>query len=257
MKILTLNTWRENGPWKERWQVIFDGLHKLQPDVIGFQEIFDAAWEKEAGEKMGRPFRYFSDPQSGHVIWSKHPIAEKECLMFKTQSPHEDYRRYATYALLEIGRKKERLAFFVTHLSWMLDDGPVREKQADELLAFIQKKAAGVETVAVGDFNAPPSTPEIRKMIREGGFTDVFEKMNPGSAAVTWDNRNPFAASAHHSLPDRRIDYLFIRNAGPLLGNLKRCRIVFNQPGKNGLYATDHYGVLATFDVGADPRVRP
>ena len=47
MKILTLNTWQERGPWQLRWKVISQGIAEYQPDLIGFQEVFNPDWAQE------------------------------------------------------------------------------------------------------------------------------------------------------------------------------------------------------------------
>ena len=110
IKILTLNTWQEKGPWRERWENIFEGLNRLQPDILGFQEIFNPAWAKEIQARTGLPFLVFSPEPSGLVLLSRFPVVQWDCLTMKTQSPGEDYLRYALFAELRI--EKEHLAVF-------------------------------------------------------------------------------------------------------------------------------------------------
>ncbi len=251
MKVLTLNTWQECGPWEKRWEVIFQGLDRYRPDVIGFQEVFNPAWAKTVMKRVGLPYLVFSPDPSGLMILSRFPVRQWNSYTMKTQSPTESYKRYALFAELEI--EKSPFAVFNTHLSWKLDEGSTRENQVAELLAFMEAKASGLETLLMGDFNAPPKVPEIKRMLNPGGFKDTFGSVYPEAPGLTWDNRNPFAAGSSHPLPDRRIDYIFIRNASYLLSELVDSQIVFDQPGGDGIFASDHYGLLDLFKVKGNP----
>ena len=60
---------------------------------------------------------------------------------------------------------------------------------------------------------------------------------------ITWDNRNPFAATDHE--PDRRIDYVFVgypRDGGR--GQVVRAELVGTAP-VDGVWPSDHFGVVA------------
>ena len=105
-----------------------------------------------------------------------------------------------------------------------------------------------METVSLGDFNSPSDQKEINKMIEAGKFTDSYAKLHPGDPGLSWDNRNPFCAP--HGLPDRRLDYIFYRNGSNVLGDLKSIELTFTKPNEQGMLASDHYGVLATFSEG-------
>ncbi len=267
MKILTLNTWQERGPWKDRWEVIFEGLRQYQPDIIGIQEVFNREWAARVQIRTGYPTLVFPPEHSGLMLLAKFPAVESSCLTMKTKSPTEDYLRYALYAKLKI--KDKTLAIFNTHLSWQLDEGALRQKQVDELIEFTDEKAAASEGVALGDFNALPETAEIKKMNVLGKWVDTFAALHPccarsatrrgrsnshddlhparSCAHWTWDNRNPYAASSFHKMPDRRIDYIFMRNQRHFLGRLTDVKLVYTEPDAEGVYATDHFGVLATF----------
>jgi hypothetical protein len=38
VRMLTLNLWGKNGVWEERRAVLVEGLRRLRPDLIAFQE---------------------------------------------------------------------------------------------------------------------------------------------------------------------------------------------------------------------------
>ncbi|MDD5226210.1 MAG: endonuclease/exonuclease/phosphatase family protein, partial [Candidatus Omnitrophica bacterium] len=102
MKLLTLNTWQERGPWRERWELIFRGLKEYQPDVVGFQEVFNMDWAQEIRERSGYPYLAVSGEHSGLIFISKFKPLEQECLVMKTKSPTEDYLRYAFYIRVDM-----------------------------------------------------------------------------------------------------------------------------------------------------------
>lgn len=243
MKVLTLNTWQEKGPWKARWEIIFQGLHELVPDLVGFQEVFNPAWVELIRKRAGYPYFLYPQPDSGLLTLSRYPIQQSAVFQYPTQSPTETYRRYVTLAW--ISSPGLRFIFANTHLSWLPEESRVREGQTKDFLEIVSGEDKDGTCIAVGDFNAAPQTSEIRAMIHPGGFKDVYGSMHPTSQAVTWDNQNPFAAGAHHTLPDRRIDFLFTRGKS-LSENVSECRLVYSQP-TGQIFASDHYGVFAQF----------
>jgi exonuclease III len=105
----------------------------------------------------------------------------------------------------------------------------------------------------------PPKSNEIYRMTIKSPFEtywryalcaelliDTYETLHPGAAGFTWNSRNLFAQYHRPVLPDRRIDYILAD--ARLAKNLKRCEIVFDTPDALGIFASDHFGVLAEFD---------
>ena len=244
MRILTLNTWQERGDWQKRWEVTFEGIRHLQPDIIGFQELFNGSWAQEVQKRTGLTHLLFKDEKHGVVLYTRYLVREwgTETL---SQSPLEEYRRYGLRAKLDV--KGHPLLVLNTHLSWMLEDGGSRMKQTEELLQLLDEKAPNTETIMMGDLNAPRHSSEISRFIEKGNFRDLFFEKHPKERGYTWDNRNPYVAGAEHGLPDRRIDFILARNSDKLLKQLVSCEIVFTKPNPQGVWASDHYGVLAEF----------
>lgn len=248
MKILTLNTWQEMGPWQKRWEVIFSAIENLKPDVIGFQEVFNPDWAQTIVKRTGYSHFVFAKEHSGLMILSRYPVETWACLTMKTQSPTENYFRYALFAQLKT--PQGNLSIFNTHLSWQLDETEVRIKQVGELLAFVKEKTQiqDKDVLFMGDFNSPSGTREIRKVTEEAGFIDVFAKVHPGKSGLTWDNANPYTMSASHPISDRRIDYVFVSSNSWMAKGSVKAQVVLNQPSPEGIYGSDHYGVLVEFE---------
>lgn len=160
--------------------------------------------------------------------------------MLTTQSPREDYRRYVTCVQVDVDG--EKLAIFNTHLSWRLDEGAVRERQVSEILEIIKNKSHGLKAIVTGDFNSTPDSQEIQLMKLQGDFVDTYGRLHPKGDGFSWDNRNLFTAS--HGLPDRRLDYIFVKGDSGLSEKLLSADLIFTQPDQQGVYASDHYGVM-------------
>lgn len=219
-----------------------EGIERFRPEVVFFQELFNRSWAKEVQKRSGLPTLLFPEVFSGLAVYTCYEV-EAWGIERLSQSPFEDYLRYALWARLKIEGKP--LVIFNTHLSWKLEDGVTRQKQVEEVLDLIQKKASGEESVLAGDLNAPPESPEIQWLFREGKFRDVFRELHSGKDGWTWDNQNPYAAGASHELPDRRIDYVLTRGRGPLLARPVSCALVYTRPDRKGIWASDHFGLLA------------
>ncbi len=242
MKILTLNTWTEKGPWRKRWEIIFKAVGEMKPDFIAFQEVFNPEWANIIQERTGYEERVYLPESkiSGLMILANYPAARAEILKYKTQSSSMEPKRYLLAA--EFDFQNQKILFCNTHLTWRVGESEIRAGQAGEILNFIEKNNSPQMAVICGDFNASADTLEIKR-VAGAGFMDTFSALNPGSEALTWDNDNPYAASASSRLPDRRIDFIFARG----FGTPKASRIVLKKANENGIFASDHYGVLTEF----------
>ena len=246
LKILTLNTWQERGPWEERWKVIFQEIEETGPDIVVFQELFNSAWAGEIQKRTGFPTLIFPEEGSGLALYT-HFSVKSQGLVKLAKSPLEDYGRYVLWAQLDL--KGHELFIVNTHFSWLLEDGESRKKQAEQVLTLIREKSPQGESLLMGDLNSTRHSAEISWLIREGGFRDLFFDKHGHESGFTWDNRNPYTAGAEHKLPDRRIDFVLARGSGPLLKNLASCDLAFTQPNAQGIWASDHFGVLAEFKL--------
>lgn len=246
LKILTLNTWQERGPWKERWEVILQGINEFRPDIVAFQELFNGVWAKEVQKRAGFPALVFPEEPCGLALYT-HLAVKSHGVIKLAKSPLEDYLRYALWAQLDL--KGEEIFVFNTHFSWLLEDEESRRKQAEQILKLIREKAPEKESLLMGDLNSNHHSPETGWLIREGVFRDLFFEKHGHESGFTWDNRNPYVAGAEHKLPDRRIDFILARGSVALLKNLVSCDLVFTQPDAKGIWASDHFGVLAEFKV--------
>jgi endonuclease/exonuclease/phosphatase family metal-dependent hydrolase len=265
LTVLTLNIWNRQGPWEERAKLIRRGLETLRPDLVGLQEVLrheaeplNQAQELTAGLDYHVAFapawHIGGGLQFGNAVLSRWPITTAENFMLPGEPSQE------TRALLYVRAQSPAgdIPVFCTHLDWQFHHGYVRERQ----VAFIADKVHelaptdGFPPILMGDFNAEPDAAEIRYLRglvtlrgRSTYFADCFGQCGEGPG-YTFARSNLYAAKLRE--PNRRIDYIFVR--GPdrkLRGEPLSARVVFTE-ADNGVFPTDHYGVVA--EIHAAPR---
>ena len=272
MRALTLNCWNISPPFEERMALIRAGIEALAPDLVALQEIivrrdgFDQAavildglgyhrvfgaalrWD-DTGTLL--PLDAHADG-AGNVIAARWPIVRSA--LHPLPGVDGEERRSVLLALVDT--PAGRLPFVTTHLEWRFDHGHVRERQVLALAGLVAdwSRDAPLPVVLVGDFNAEPDATEMRFLRglatlagRSTYFQDAWQLAGDGGRGTTWDNRNPYAAAMFE--PDRRIDYLLV-GAPDREGRgwIETARVVFDT-GHDGVFPSDHFGVLADVRV--------
>lgn len=272
LRVATLNCWNVSAPFEQRCALIREEIQRLQPDVIGLQEIIVRRDGFHQGEVILEGLGYeivygaatrWTETQSllphdahgdgfGNLIASRHPVLASTLRELPGVETGE--RRSAVAARV---RTPWGIApFFTTHFNWKLDHGWVREQQAIALAAFVDewKEDAEIPPIVVGDLNADPDSNEIRFLTGlaslEGCSTclhDAWRFAGDGGPGYTWDNRNAFAHYAFE--PDRRIDYILVGPADPHgRGWVESVRLAFSE-ARDGVFPSDHFGLVAEIRV--------
>jgi endonuclease/exonuclease/phosphatase family metal-dependent hydrolase len=261
LRVLTLNVWNRSGPWEARLGIIRDGIRRLDPDLIGLQEIIaheSASQAVAIAEGLGYETAFGAAHDVGggflfgNAVLSRFPIAASR--VFPLPNGGSDEHRSLLFAA--IASPQGKIPFFVTHLNWKFHHGMVREAQVQAIAEHVKAEApiSGLPPVLVGDFNAEPDATEIRflrGLHSLGGkstfFGDCFGQVGTGPGYTFDATRNPFAAPTHEY--PRRIDYIFVR--GPdsqARGKPLAAKVVFEEV-EEGIAATDHYGVYAEISI--------
>ncbi|HVJ17933.1 MAG TPA: endonuclease/exonuclease/phosphatase family protein [Polyangiaceae bacterium] len=278
-KVVSFNVWNKSGPWPERLAMIRDELRALAPDLIGLQEVMRLARPEDAVAARnndqaaeiadGLDFHvayagaqeYGNGLVMGNALLSRHPILESERYVLPGLETGET--RSLLHALVET--PWGRLPVFVTHFNWKFHQGNIRLRQAAFVAQMVGELAPIDDNllppIVMGDFNAEPEADEIRFLRglhcfegRSVYFADAWVYGGDGSAGVTYDPKNDFAARNRE--PPRRIDYVFVR--GPdrqLRGEPMLTRVVFTSAthGPDGrIFPSDHYGVYS--EICLEPR---
>jgi endonuclease/exonuclease/phosphatase family metal-dependent hydrolase len=261
--VATLNLWNIFGPWSERQPVLEAQLRTLPVDVIGFQEVFrqgpsglgpiDQA--KLVADVLGFHMAFGAsykdnDGHTGNAIASRWPIVREECIQLAAGNAGE--ARCLLFA--ELDAPFGRVPFFCTHLNYKLHDCVTRIVQVQQIADQVERLAAGCTfpAVLVGDFNAEPDSDEMRFLRGLTGFAgksvyyaDAYHLAGEGPHA-TFSKHNAFAEPWRE--PERRIDYVYVRAPEFKRGEPVYAARIMDQP-MEGVYATDHYGVLAKIRI--------
>jgi endonuclease/exonuclease/phosphatase family metal-dependent hydrolase len=257
LRVLTLNLWNRSGPWPARARRIREWIERLDPDLIGFQEVLRGSDGDQANELLeGRGYHVafaratdFWEDRSlefGNAAASRWPITDRDEVELPSGGDGE--RRVAVS--ITVASPHGPLALTSTHLNWRLHHGWVREKQVVAVCDRVRERRpqGGFPPVLVGDFNAEPDSTEIRYVSglhaidgRSVHFREAWRHAGDGGPG---SNRNAYARPWIE--PERRIDYIFV---GPPpqptgLGNVETCRVVCDD-AVDGVWPSDHFGVYA------------
>lgn len=265
LRVITLNIFDQQGEWSERREVLFEGLRSLDPDLIAFQEIIVDDDYDQVVDLIGPDYHVahqsqglFGDGNHAASIASHWPITATH----EVDQQFSD--RTAAYPcstlIAEIDAPELfRPLLFVNH-------GPIyhwtaeRERELQAVAAakrieeIVNQRHAHV--VLAGDFNATSIASSMRFWTGSQSlkgtsvcYEDAWEAMPPNAPGHTFSPGNPLAFSDEpHLQRGRRIDYILVRceEHGPTL-RVSLCDRIFDQP-INGVWASDHFGVVADFD---------
>jgi endonuclease/exonuclease/phosphatase family metal-dependent hydrolase len=271
LRVVTLNIWNRQGPWERRLPLLQAGLAALDADVIGLQEVLAMGGHSQADE-IAAPhgWQVFHAPAwqlgggvtFGNALLSRWPLRDAAVLPLPTPPEHEG----RSVAFARVDTPAGPVPVFCTHLTYQLHLGHVRCAQvralADHVAALAPPGDATFPPVLLGDFNADPDADEMRFLRglatldgRSVYFADAWlatAGQEPGAGpGWTYDRRNPYALRSRE--PSRRIDYVYVR--GPdrhLRGEPLSARVVLDAP-TDGVWPSDHHGVLAEIAAARRP----
>jgi endonuclease/exonuclease/phosphatase family metal-dependent hydrolase len=263
LRVLTLNLWGEQGPVARRMEVCAAGLAGLAPDVIALQEVREVAGKlPNQAQTLAAGLGYahvfasatpWGGGLEGVAILARGAILESAEAELPGATDQE--RRVVLWARVETVDGPVNV--YTTHLNYRLGDGLVRERQVLALDAFVAAHPSDRPQILMGDFNARPTSDEIRFLRgevtldgRRTYYQDAYARLHPHDVGCTWAARNPYTAALKWLEPDRRLDYIFVtpmRSDGR--GAIHLCRVVFDQPAADGVFASDHFALLADVQV--------
>jgi endonuclease/exonuclease/phosphatase family metal-dependent hydrolase len=263
IRVVTLNLWGENAPLDRRLAHAAEQLRALDPDVVALQEVrVVPPAVPNTAETLARALKYevhwapatpWGGGEEGLAILSRFPISKRSSRELPGATPDE--RRIVLGAVLDTPAGS--FAAFTTHLNYRLGDGAKREAQVAAVAAHIAEIDVALPKVLMGDFNSVAWSDEIRYLRGLHSvagarvyFQDAFESLHPREDGFTWARRNPYTARLHFLERDRRIDYIFV---SPLQrdgrGLVRECRVVLDEATPDGVYCSDHFGLMAEIQL--------
>ena len=257
LRVMTLNIWNYNPPWERRRELILETIRIADSDVIGFQEIRhdrerDAEGLHQAEQLAGELSEYAwacvpaqkdvgVDRWEGLAVFSKIPFKRTDHEML-TRDPSDEGDRHQRIVLhAEIEWQGGPVHFLDTHLSL---SAQARERSVSEIVGYADGLPDG-DIILVGDLNAVPESPPVRMLV-EAGFVDVWHQLRPSESGRTFSEENCFVEEAGGG---RRIDYILNR-PGTALRPVS-CSRVGDKVSPDGLFPSDHFGLIADFEAGA------
>jgi endonuclease/exonuclease/phosphatase family metal-dependent hydrolase len=234
VRIVTLNTWKNEGDYPRRLPLMRDGLKALAPDVACLQECFaaegfdTAAWlaaelglELHAAPARGKPRRHeggdlFST--SGLAALARGPATSARLAL--TSHPADGERIAQRLDLVIQGRPLRVLNLHLTHLRGAAE---LRGVQLREALDWALADLPGGRVVA-GDLNATAADPAL--------------------APLGLEPRPPTLQGARAGLAipgTLAIDHCVLLRAGPWrqMGLVRGC----DAPDAEGWFPSDHAAV--------------
>lgn len=271
LSAVTFNMMGLGEPLARRMELIYRGLRALRPDIVGLQEVCTlegggAANQAEMlAERLGLGYRWAwerakglgGELGEGLAILSRHRIRAQAAQPLPTAEGSR------IVMMVELELPNGAIRCFNTHLDYHPSHGPQRERQVLRLDEIIRSYSDDVPAIVMGDFNATPDHDEIRFLRgrhtiegRRAHYHDTYARARTleDPSGMTWARRNSFTRRWWWLEADRRIDYIFLTSISPEgLGEVRSCRVVLDQPDDEGLYPSDHFGVLAEIWLLAPP----
>jgi endonuclease/exonuclease/phosphatase family metal-dependent hydrolase len=255
VRIVTLNTWKNEGDYAARLGAMAAGLRSLAPDIVLLQEVFrtaDGAADTgcflanalgltiayaPARAKLRRWHGHEIESESGLALLARGELARIERLSLPTDP--QGGERIALLADAYLADGQHVLAGCV-HLSHLRGDSIRRQQQLETILEHRRWREDAGLRVFGGDFNATFDHPEIAWMRSYRGLviTDVF-----GGAPIR---------RATHPIPTqagragRCIDFLFTVTPAEKVPPRVVVAGVALDTLIDGIWVSDHAAVVAT-----------
>lgn len=259
LRLLTINTWKCDGQYRQRLDLLKQGLRALQPTVVACQEAFQstegqADTARELAQALG--MKYSSVPArlkprlfegavvksySGLALLSAYPIRQTWTSFLPTDP--RDGERMAQYCLIDTPATPTLV--INTHLTHLPNSSALRKLQLDTLLQHPSLANHDGPVFLCGDLNAEAHSEEIQLL-------HTYRPFFVRDAYVAGKGQLPgYTMRSQQELTrGKRIDFIFsIASLEERLPIITDARVVLDQPGETGIYPSDHSGVMIQTDL--------
>jgi sphingomyelin phosphodiesterase 2 len=277
LRILSLNIWglgfHLSQDREQRVRALGDAIHRLQADLIGFQEVWVEADQKYLVRQAAAAGLHYSHyfrsgvAGSGLLTLSRFPIVETAFHAYRLKGRADtlegDFYAGKGIGLTRIQTPQGIIDFYNTHAvaqyapDYQDQYAGSRTANMYEAATFINAHSPFNPVIAVGDFNVSPHQPGYRLICTLANLTDCYEALHPDDASITFSLDNPY--NRHYREPER-IDYICIRNSHDLaLRPLSTEITLKHQPEYPYKPYSDHYAMQAelTIEKASDPPPAP
>ena len=256
----THNIYARRAGWSSRRQVLIDGLARIAPDIVLFQEEVRTAEYDQTMDVLGGEWNIAHsrarsvDEGSGISVASRWPLEVIAEIDLTAGGRAID--EYIWASLVVRAETPSGPVIIVNHFPEAAVDGELeRQRQAVLIAREIESLASSddVPVVIAGDFNAEPDAVSLRFLTGKQPldetsvvYVSAWDAAHPGQACVTLDPGNPLVAAGLSGWPYREIDHILVRcgASGTSSMRVDACERVLDRPN-GGTWASDHYGLVA------------
>jgi endonuclease/exonuclease/phosphatase family metal-dependent hydrolase len=267
VRVATLNVWGLPEPFShrpsQRLDAIANRLSSLPVDAIAFQEVWTPHARRvlhEAGSDAGFAHIWYNDASiggSGLLVASRLPIEgarfERYALRGLPQRVMQgDYFGGKGFVRLRLSTPSGPISLIDTHLQARYTADVPHEYLAHRTGQVVQlalnARRIDDPLVILGDFNFREGQPEHRILLGLTGLRDVAAELDHRTPTIA--RSNPYRS--HSSKPDRRVDFVFARDAHDRRLVARSVEGVFDETflldGEPSSYS-NHAGVLADLEI--------
>jgi endonuclease/exonuclease/phosphatase family metal-dependent hydrolase len=266
LRVVSLNTWKGDGPYRARLAAMAEQLRALEPDVVCLQEAFIAidgslSTPKALAAALSMNHATYAmrekdrmvegvvvPSRSGLSTLSRWPIVE--VVSRPIPSDPRDGDRGALLVAVETPLGVARIVN--THLTYIreVDTDTLKLEQVQAVLAEPWLRDAASIRLLCGDFNSVPDSPTVAYIREHSGWHVQEAAPRPrlgGERPVTFSPRNTNVREGARSAV---LDYVF--SLAPAARRQPRvsAAVVLDQP-TGSVFPSDHFGVFA--EIGAPP----
>ncbi len=254
--VLTINLWHDFPNFTDldkRTQMVADFVLQRQPDFVAAQEAGENGLIKNRckviAEKAGYQYRWVSEGgfpavfAEGPCVLSRWPVMDDQFI--DLPHPQQSGLVVRKAQALRVQWPGGPLTMISTHLSNGNDAENDRVDQAVAVYQLARQYAGPLPVFMGGDLNSSPTTPPMKFLRGEQTVNGVMSTMKD---AWLQARPNDPGLTASAGAPDERIDYLYMDPGTHSQTRVIDCEVVLNQP-TNGVYPSDHYGVLCRFEI--------
>jgi endonuclease/exonuclease/phosphatase family metal-dependent hydrolase len=248
LSVVTLNLWHDRHDWPRRQSLIVAELRRLNPDVILLQEVLQHAALQNQAEVLAEQLGYASyfvsvDPPGRERRYGNAILTREGPLKRGSRSlqPRDDYRVAGWVRTSVRGRT---VNVYVVHLNVDDRSGNVRAQQIRDLLAFVDATRGDAPVLIGGDFNTTAETQELASL-----RTDNIDAYANAHAGTDLNGPQQVTLNPIYNEP-ARIDLIFAQRDAFTVKGVER---ILDQPGADGTWASDHFGVWAQLELTAQP----
>jgi beta-glucosidase len=256
VKVMTINLRHDSDQWERRFKLIADEIDRLDPDIIGLQEVEVAKDQadklNDLIEKRGhKKYNTYVKRKSGVVgfftgegiaVMSRWPITEKH------------FEDIGEERVSIVARVKHPSGGFIDMTNTHLDSGGNaaadvnRVDQVNQTLALVKRNDDCFPTFVTGDMNTNETKASMKRFAAEG-FVDSYRAVHGDDTPKTGNTSPIKLAEGAVQNPKSRIDFIWGRSAGGRTVKPVDSIVCFKNKDAKGFYPSDHLGVMTTFDV--------